>query len=720
MKSSIWIRPSALALTFAASLAACQHLPENTQTSAAAREYPATAKQPLVETLHGVAVADPYRHLEDSSKATEAWVKAQQIYGDEYLAAIPNKQSIIDRITELWDFEKISAPFEHGNHQFQFRNDGLQSQSVLYVTPVNGDMRVLLDPNKLSENGTVALSGIAVSRDGNTLAYGVSKSGSDWQSWHFIDVATGDKLGDELEWIKFSSASWDKDNQGVYYSRYDAPAGGDVLADVNFNQKVYYHKMGTPQSQDRLVYERPDFKEWGFGANVSDDGEYLLLSISQGTDPRNRVFYQALNQPNADFVELLPDLEAEYIFLGNDGSQFYFKTDLEAPNGKVIAIDIHRPERQHWQTIIAESADPINQVAIINDHLVVSSLHDVLGQVEIYSLAGEKRQQLELPGKGAIAGPYGKRSGQYFYYSYNSYIQPPSVYKYDFINGQTSLIAQAKVAFNPDDYVSEQVFYTSKDGTAVPMMISYKKGLKKNGDNPTMLYAYGGFSLSMTPRFNPANIAWMDLGGIYAVPSIRGGAEYGEAWHKAGMLDKKQNVFDDYYAAAEYLINEKYTSPSKMGAYGRSNGGLLMGAALTQRPELFAAVLPAVGVLDMLRFQKFTIGWAWTSEYGSSDDKEQFATLLAYSPYHNLTSREYPATMVMTADHDDRVVPLHSFKFAAMMQEMQQGNEPVIMRIESNAGHGAGKPTSMRIAEQVDIYAFLWHSFGLTLPERLH
>ncbi|QDF67343.1 S9 family peptidase [Shewanella sp. SNU WT4] len=719
MKSPLWDRPSVLALTFAVGLTACQQVPSTSTDTASTMTYPLSSREDIVDTIHGVQVADPYRHLEENTPATSAWVSAQQAFGNDYLAAIPNKQVISQRITELWDYEKIAAPFEHGDNQFQFRNDGLQSQSVLFVTPKHGEMRVLLDPNQLSTNGTVALSGVAVSRDGKTLAYGVSKSGSDWQTWHFLDVASGKKLADNLEWIKFSSASWDNDNQGVYYSRYDAPTGGDALADVNFNQKVYYHKIGTSQADDKLVYERPDNKEWGFGAEVSDDGDYLLLSISQGTDPRNRVFYQPLKKANADFVELLPELDAEYAFLGNDGERFYFKTDLDAPNGKVIAIDINQPERQHWQTIIEESSDPIASVAIINDHLVVSSLHDVLGQVTIYSLSGQMRKQLQLPGKGAIAGPYGKRANDYFYYSYNSYIQAPSVYKYDFKQQTSSLVAEAKVAFDPNDYVSEQVFYKSKDGTSVPMMISYKKGLVKNGANPTMLYAYGGFAISMTPRFNPANIAWMDLGGIYAVPSLRGGAEYGENWHQAGMLDKKQNVFDDYFAAAEYLINEKYTSADKMGAYGRSNGGLLMGAALTQRPELFAAVLPAVGVLDMLRFQKFTIGWAWVSEYGSSDVNEQFPTLLAYSPYHNVSERSYPATMVMTADHDDRVVPLHSFKFAAMMQAKQQGNDAIIMRIESNAGHGAGKPTAMNIAEQVDIYAFLWHNFGLILPTEL-
>ncbi len=672
-----------------------------------------------IETLHGVEVADPYRFLEVESADTKKWVKAQQISGQAYLAGIDNKQAIVDRITELWDYEKVSAPFEHGDNTFYYRNNGLQAQSVLYVRGEVGVEKAVLDPNLLSSDGTVALSSVAVSGDGQTIAYGTSNSGSDWQQWQFVDVDTGSPLNDELKWIKFSSAVWDHDNKGVFYARYDAPAGGNLLADVNFNQKVYYHKIGTPQSQDTLVYDRPQNKDWGFGIEVTEKGDYLLLSISQGTDSRNRFFYKSLEQ-NADVVELIIDLEAEYSFLGNDKSVFYFKTDLAAPNGRVIAIDVNNSDKQNWVTIIPESVDPISNVAIINDHFVISSLHDVLGKLSIYNMKGELTEDVVLPGKGKVAGPYGKRSKDYFYYVFNSYVQPQTTYKFDFKTGKSSLFTEPKISFDPNDYVSEQVFYNSKDGTRIPMMIVYKKGLKKNGANPTLLYAYGGFAISLTPKFSPANIAWMDLGGVYAVPNLRGGAEYGESWHQAGMFDKKQNVFDDYYAAAEYLLEHKYTNTSKLGAYGRSNGGLLMGATLTQRPELFAAVLPAVGVLDMLRFQKFTIGWAWTSEYGNADIAEQFPALMAYSPYHNVTAREYPATMVMTADHDDRVVPLHSFKFGAMLQAKQLGNAPVIMRIESNAGHGAGKPTSMKIDEFADIYTFLFDSFGLKIPAKIN
>ncbi|WP_443018698.1 prolyl oligopeptidase family serine peptidase [Shewanella sp. cp20] len=692
----------------------CQYHASETAAAQAAVQ-----PQGVVETIHGVEVADPYRYLEEESDATHAWVKQQQQAGHDFLAQLENKQAIVDRITELWNFEKVTAPTERGDNTFYYRNDGLQAQSVLYVKNKAGEEKVALDPNSFSTDGTVALSGVSVSGDGKIIAYGVSKSGSDWQQWQFVDVASGAKLRDELKWIKFSRAEWSKDNKGVYYARYDAPEGGNLLADVNFNQKVYYHQLGTDQSQDKLIYERPQNKDWGFGAEVSEEGDYLLISISQGTDSRNRFFYKSLTDANAPVVELISELEAEYSFLGNDKSVFYFKTDLDAPNGKIVAVDVNRPAKENWKTVIPESSDPIASVAIINDHLVVSYLHDVLGKLTIFSMDGVKRQDVDLPGKGKIAGPFGKRSKDYFYYTFNSYVQPQTTYKFDFKTGQSSLYAKPKIAFNPDNYVSEQVFYTSKDGTRVPMMISYKKGLTLNGENPTLLYAYGGFSISLTPRFSPANIAWMDMGGVYAVPNLRGGAEYGESWHQAGMFDKKQNVFDDYFAAAEYLIDNKYTNRSKLGAYGRSNGGLLMGAAVTQRPDLFAAILPAVGVLDMLRFHKFTIGWAWTSEYGSADNAEQFPALLAYSPYHNIAERDYPATMVMTADHDDRVVPLHSFKFGALLQDRQTGDAPIIMRIESKAGHGAGKPTAMKIDEFADIYSFLMHSFGLAVPSKI-
>lgn len=701
---------SALAVAL---LAGCQQAGQG-DTQAATLSYPQTPTTDQVDDYFGTQVADPYRWLESDSPEVSRWVGEQKTLADDYLSAIPVRAELEKRITALWNYERFSAPYRRGDNIFYFRNDGLQSQSVLYVQDgPKGTARVLLDPNRLSGDGTVALSGTQVSNNGKVLAYGTSKSGSDWQQWQFMDVATGQPLADKLEWIKFSSASWDKDGKGVFYARYDAPKGGEALSGVNYNQKLYYHRMGTPQSQDQLVYQRPDHKDWGFGADISEDGRYLLIYVSKGTDSRNRFFYKDL-QKGGKVVELIPDLEASYSFIGHDGPVFYFETNLNAPKGKVVAIDTRSPAKANWKTLIPEGGNPISQVSLFNDQFLVLTMKDALSELKVHDLKGTYLRTVALPGKGSVSGLSGKRKSSEAYFSFASYIQAPSIYKLDMAQNSVSPYRQPVLAYNPDDFVSEQVFYRSKDGTKVPMMISYKKGIKLDGNNPTLLYAYGGFNIPLTPRFSSANIAWMERGGVYAVPNLRGGSEYGEAWHQAGMKEKKQNVFDDYFAAAEYLIQTGYTSPKKLGAYGRSNGGLLMGAALTQRPDLFAAVLPAVGVLDMLRFHKFTIGWAWTSEYGSADNAADFPYLYAYSPLHNVKKRAYPATMVMTADHDDRVVPYHSFKFAATVQADQQGPAPVILRIEHNAGHGAGKPTAMQIREASDIFAFLLKNMGET------
>ncbi|MBY6185892.1 prolyl oligopeptidase family serine peptidase [Marinobacter hydrocarbonoclasticus] len=697
-------------LLVAALLAGCQSgLPQ----------MPDSPKGPVVDQLHGQAVADPYRYLEDPQQPqTQTWVEAQRLYGEAVLSAIPNRDVVENRISELWNYEKVGAPWFKGEREFFFRNDGLQSQSVMYVIDQPGaEPRVLLDPNTLSEAGTVALSGISVSPDGTILGYGVSQSGSDWQQWHFVRIDDGKSLGEPLEWIKFSTPQWDKAGTGVWYARYDAPKGEGKLEEVNHFQKLYYHKIGNAQSDDTLVYERPDQPEWGFSPTLTDDGKGLVISVWQGTDRRNRVFLKTL--ATGKVTPLMAELKAEMSFLGNDGSRFYFKTDLDAPNGRIIAMDVANPAPANWQTLVAETASPIDSVKLVNDHFVVVRLKDVLADVAVYELNGQPSAQLDLPGAGRVVGLSGRRTDESLYFSFNSTIHPAGVYRYDFKGAEVDAHRLPEVAFNPDDYVSEQVFYRSKDGTQVPMLITYKKGLKKDGNNPTLLYAYGGFNISVTPRFSPATIAWLDMGGVYAVPNLRGGGEYGLHWHQGGMLGNKQNVFDDYFAAAEYLVDQGYTRSERLGAYGRSNGGLLMGAALTQRPDLFAAVLPAVGVLDMLRYHKFTIGWAWVPEYGSADNAADFEFLKAYSPYHNVTEQAYPATMVMTADHDDRVVPAHSYKFTAAMQAAQTGEAPIFARIEHNAGHGAGKPTAMRIAEQRDIYAFLWHSFGLSIPDSL-
>ncbi|WP_406666728.1 prolyl oligopeptidase family protein [Gallaecimonas sp. GXIMD1310] len=705
------LHTSWLGLALLAGLAGCQQQ-SAPAPKAAALVYPQAHTDNQVDDYFGTKVAAPYRWMEQDSPALAQWVSEEKALTEQYLEQIPVRNALEKRITTLWNYEKFSAPFKRGESVFYFRNNGLQSQSVLYVQ--NGEQapaRVLLDPNKLSADGTVALSGIAVSRDGKVLAYGTSQSGSDWQQWHFLDVATGKKLPDTLDWIKFSSASWDKSGKGVFYARYDEPKGDRALSGINYNQKLYYHRLGTPQSQDQLIYQRPDHKDWGFGAEVSNDGRYLLLSVSKGTDSRNRFFYKDL-KTGTKMVELIPELEASYNFIGNDGPRFYFETNYQAPRGKVIKIDIRHPAKRRWQTLIPQGPDTLSSVSIFNNQLVVQSMKDALSQLTVYKLDGTYQYTVKLPGKGTVSGLTGKRRQRDAYFTFSSYIQAPSVYRLDLANQQLEIYRQPQLAFDSSDFVSEQVFYHSKDGTRIPMMISYKKGLKRNGANPTLLYAYGGFNISIMPRFSPANIAWMEHGGIYAVPNLRGGGEYGEAWHKAGMKDKKQNVFDDYFAAAQYLIDQGYTRPDRLGAYGRSNGGLLMGAALTQRPDLFGAVLPAVGVLDMLRFQKFTIGWAWTSEYGSSDNKADFPYLYAYSPLHNLHKRAYPATMVMTADHDDRVVPYHSFKFAATLQADQTGPAPVLLRVEHKAGHGAGKPTAMKIREAADIFAFLLKNLG--------
>ncbi|WP_028118104.1 prolyl oligopeptidase family serine peptidase [Ferrimonas senticii] len=703
--STLWAAAAAMILS------GCQQTPV-----AITAAMPQAASEPLVEQLHGVAVADPYRYLEQpQDPRTQSWVKQQQQYGEDYLAGIANREVLEQRIAELWDYPSQRAPQIRGQMQLYFANDGLQSQDVLYLQIGKAQPRVLLDPNTFSDDGTVALSGTSLSPDGKVLAYGTSVSGSDWQTWQFLDVATGEPLADKLEWLKFTSAEWAKDGSGVWYARYDQPNADSKLEQVNYHQKLYFHRLGDVQSQDQLVYERPDKKEWGFGTDVTDDGKHLLIYVWQGTSPKVGLFINQVG--SAEVKPLLTDFDASYAYLGDHQGRLLFLTDKDAPNSKVVAIDPDKPTE--FKTVLAQGQWPIDQIKLVNGHLAVVTLKDVLADLNLYDLNGTLVNRVELPGAGRVRNLKGQADGGDLYFEYNSYTQPSAVYRFDFAEKQLVAHSQPQVAFNPDDFVTEQVFYHSKDGTRVPMLISYKKGLQKDGTNPTLLYAYGGFNISVTPRFSPANIAWMELGGIYAVPNIRGGAEYGEAWHQAALYGNKQNVFDDYYAAAAYLIANGYTNPSKLGGYGRSNGGLLMGAALTQRPDLFAALLPAVGVLDMLRFHKFTIGWAWVSEYGSADNPQQFPFLKAYSPYHNVAKRDYPATMVMTADHDDRVVPAHSFKFTAMVQQQQQGSAPIIARIESNAGHGAGKPTAMRIAEYRDIFAFLMASFKQPLPAQM-
>ncbi|MBO3459098.1 prolyl oligopeptidase family serine peptidase [Aetokthonos hydrillicola Thurmond2011] len=675
--------------------------------------YPASRKSDQVDNYDGTQVADPYRWLEDpDSEETKAWVEAQNKVTFGYLQGIPAREEIKQRLTKLWDYEKYSIPFKEGERYFYFKNDGLQNQSVLYtLTSLDAEPEILLDPNKLSEDGTVALSGLSISEDGRLLAYGLSASGSDWQEWKVRDIETGQDLEDHLKWIKFSGASWTHDHQGFFYSRYDEPNEKTKLEDVNYYQKLFYHKLGNPQSEDILIYQRPDHKEWGFNGGVTEDGRYLIISVWQGTNPKNLVFYKDLTNPDAEVVELISEFEADYSFIDHDDNVFYFRTDLDAPRGRVIAIDTRNPSQENWREIIPQTAETLESVGIINNQFVADYLKDARSQVKIFELNGSFVREVEFPGIGSVGGFGGKRYDTETFYSFTSFTTPGTIYRYNMVTGKSEVFRQPEVDFNPNDYETKQVFYRSKDGTQVPMFITHKKGIQLDGNNPTYLYGYGGFGISLTPSFSVSNLIWMEMGGIHAVANLRGGGEYGEEWHQAGMKLKKQNVFDDFIGAAEWLIGNGYTKSGKLAIAGGSNGGLLVGACMTQRPDLFGAALPAVGVMDMLRFHKFTIGWAWTSEYGSSENAEEFKALYAYSPLHNLKpGTAYPATMITTADHDDRVVPAHSFKFAAALQAAHTGDAPVLIRIETKAGHGAGKPTTKIIEEAADKWAFLLHT----------
>jgi prolyl oligopeptidase len=680
--------------------------------------YPTPRKGEQVDDYHGTKVADPYRWLEDPDSAeTRAWVEAENRVTFGYLDQIPERAAIKARLTKLWNYERYGAPYKEGGRYFFTKNNGLQNQSVLYTSDsLGGEPRVLIDPNTLSADGTVALAGTAVSRDGKMIAYGTAASGSDWNEWKVRDVATGQDLPDQLKWVKFSGASWTADNKGFFYSRYAEPNEKTKLEDANYYQKLYYHRIGTTQDQDELVYERKDHKDWGFGGGVTDDGHYLIINIWQGTENNNRVYYKDLQTPNAPVVELLNDFDALYGFVDNDGPVFWFQTTLNAPRGKVIAIDTSNPARANWKEVIPQSPEALQGVSAVGGHLVASYLKDAYTQVKIFNLDGKLDREVKLPGIGDVNGFGGKRNDNETFYSFASFTTPVTIYRYDMATGKSDLVRQPKVDFDPSAYEVKQIKYKSKDGTEVPMFIVHKKGLKLNGKNPTLLYAYGGFSVSMTPFFSVSNLVWMEMGGVYAMPNLRGGGEYGEDWHLAGTKLKKQNVFDDYIAAAEWLIANKYTSTPKLAISGGSNGGLLIGAVLNQRPDLYGAALPAVGVMDMLRFQKFTIGWGWVSDYGSSDNAEQFKALYAYSPLHNIKpGANYPATMVTTADHDDRVVPAHSFKYTATLQAAQGGTAPILIRIETKAGHGGGKPTTKQIEERADTYGFLVKNLGMTV-----
>jgi prolyl oligopeptidase len=677
--------------------------------------YPQARRSDQVDDYHGTKVADPYRWLEDTdSPETHAWVEAENKLTFGYLEQIPYRQAIRDRLTKLWNYERFTTPSQFGGRYFFQHNNGLQNQNVLLVAEsLNAEPRVLLDPNTLSADGTVALAGEAISDDGKLMAYAIATSGSDWTEWHVRDIDTGKDLPDDLKWVKFSGASWTKDNKGFYYSRYDEPTGA-TMRDTNYFQKLYYHRLGAAQSEDKLIYERPDNKELGFAGSVSDDGRYLVITVWQGTSPKNRLYYKDLTQPDSPVVKLLDDFDAQYVFIDNDGPVFWFQTDLDAPRGRLIAIDTRHPERTNWKTLVPQGADKLEFSNVVNNSFLLGYLKDARTEVRVHDLNGAFLHNVDLPGIGTAGGFAGKRKDKETFYAFTSFISPTTVYRYDPVAAKSAVFRQPKVDFDPTRYETKQVFYTSKDGTRVPMFLTYKKGITLDGQNPVLLYAYGGFDINLTPFFSVPNTVWLEMGGIYAQPNLRGGGEYGEEWHQAGMKLKKQNVFDDFIAAAEWLIANKYTSTPKLAIRGGSNGGLLIGACVTQRPDLFGATLPEVGVMDMLRFQKFTIGWAWTSDYGSSDDAEEFKALYAYSPLHNLKpGTKYPPTLIATSDHDDRVVPGHSFKFAATMQADQAGPAPILIRIETKAGHGAGKSITKLIDETADTWSFLAHNLDM-------
>jgi prolyl oligopeptidase len=682
----------------------------NDQRSELLMSYPTTRKSNQVDDYHGISVADPYRWLENpDSEETQAWIEAQNQVTFSYLQQIPAREKIKQRLTKLWDYEKYSIPFKEGDRYFYFKNDGLQNQSVLYtLKTLEDEPKVLLDPNKLSEDGTVALSGIAISEDGQLLAYGLSFAGSDWQEWKIRNIETGEDLEDHLKWIKFSGASWTHDNKGFFYSRYDEPNEKSKLEEVNYYQKLFYHQLGKHQSEDILIYERRDRKEWGFNGDVTEDGRYLIISVWEGTNPKNLIFYKDLANPNSKVVELIHEFEASFGVIDNDDSIFYLQTDLDAPRRRAIAIDINNPQRDNWQEIIPQAEETLQSISTINNQFLANYLKDARTQVKIFEMTGSFVREVELPGIGSAGGFGGKRNDTETFYNFTSFTVPGTIYRYDMVSGRSEVFREPKVDFNPNEYETKQVFYNSKDGTRVPMFITHKKGIQLDGNNPTYLYGYGGFSIPLTPNFSVSSLIWMEMGGVYAIPNLRGGGEYGEDWHQAGMKQNKQNVFDDFIAAAEWLIAEGYTKSAKLAIAGGSNGGLLVGACMTQRPDLFGAALPSVGVLDMLRFHKFTIGWAWVPEYGSPENPEEFQVLYAYSPLHQLKAgTAYPATMIITAESDDRVVPAHSFKFAAALQAAHSGNSPVLIRVETKAGHGAGKPTTKRIEESTDTWAFL-------------
>ncbi len=680
--------------------------------------YPDARRCDVVDDYHGTKVPDPYRWLEDSdSPETRAWIEAENRLTSDYLDKLPERAPFRERLTRLWNYEKFTPPRKAGKHYFWTHNDGLQNQNVLFTAAsLDAPPRVLLDPNTLAADGTVALSGWDVTDDGALLAYGLAQAGSDWVEWRVRDVATGKDRDDLIRWVKFTSPTFSHDGKSLYYARFDEPPAAQLLTAPNYYNKLYVHKLGTPQSADVLLYERKDEKELGFSPTASEDGRYLVITAWKGTSPKTQLFYLDLKAKRPKVVELLSGFDARYSYLGNDGPIFYLSTDKDAPRSRIVAVDLRHPEAAKWKQLVPERPDALESSSIVGARLILSYLHDATSLVEVHDLSGKLVAPIDLPPVTTATGFDGRRSDGETFYRYTGYLEPGAVMRYDLKTGKSALWQRAKVDFDASKYESREVFVTGKDGTRLPLFVSYKKGIPLDGSTPTFLYGYGGFSISITPSFSPASAAWMEAGGVFAVGVLRGGGEYGEAWHLAGTRANKQHVFDDFISDAEWLVKNRFTSPAKLSIGGASNGGLLVGACLTQRPDLFAAAVPQVGVMDMLRFHKFTIGWAWSEDYGNSDDPAMFPVLRAYSPLHNVKpGTRYPAVLLTTADHDDRVVPAHTFKFTATLQAAQlkaPDAPPVLIRIDTRAGHGSGKPTAKRIDEAADRFGFLLHVLG--------
>lgn len=681
--------------------------------------YPETKKGDVKDDYNGIKVADPYRWLEDdNSDATKEWVKAQNKVTFDYLATIPQRDKVKKRLEELWNYPRYSSPFKKAQYYYYFKNDGLQNQSVMYrQNGLTGKPGEFLNPNTLNKEGIAALAGTSFSKTGKYFAYSIAVAGSDWQEIFVMESGTKKILKDKIEWTKFGGANWNGDD-GFYYSGYDKPDEQSKLSKQNQFHKVFYHKLGTDQSKDVLIYEDKEHPLRYHGAGLTEDGRFLILNVSEGTSGGELWYWEKKDPSQTKFKLLIPGFTSDPDLIDNNGGKLLLRTNDGAPNFKVVLVDPKNPAKENWKTIIPEKEEALQSVGTGGGYLFASYLKDASSKIYQLTYDGKLVREINLPGIGSATGFGGEKEDKEFFYTYSSFSTPPSIYRYSIATGQSTLFRKTAVKVKTEDFVTEQVFFTSKDGTKVPMFLTYKKGMVRNGQNPVLLYGYGGFNIAVTPGFSTSNAFFVEQGGIYVSVTLRGGSEYGEKWHKAGMLEKKQNVFDDFIGAAEHLIKEKYTNNQKIAIRGGSNGGLLVGAAMTQRPDLFKVALPAVGVMDMLRFHKFTVGWGWAVEYGNADSASQFPYLYKYSPYHNLKPGvSYPATLVTTADHDDRVVPAHSFKFASRLQEYNIGNSPMLIRIETNAGHGAGKPTSKQIEETTDSWSFVMYNLGMPFKE---